>query len=128
MLSLVIAEGRLASLGGYARWRRKTKESICLRKPLHGFRTHFESSGETQAEARWSIGKQRLIECAGIALGLQRALGGAGRRGAALTQLAEEVAERKEGTHFRAVNDIFGRESGIGRSGVMRARIFKGDE
>jgi len=69
------------------------------------FRKHFEASGERKRKhvEHW---KQRLIELLESRL-LQRALGGAGGE-ARLTQLAEEVAERKKDP-FSAVNEILAR-------------------
>src|ERR1700676_1011617 len=69
------------------------------------FRKHFEASGERKRKhvEHW---KQRLVELLESRL-LQRALGGAGGE-ARLTQLAEEVAERKKDP-FSAVNDILKR-------------------
>src|SRR6202171_6127033 len=80
-----------------------------LAETIGKFRKHFEASGERQRKhvEHW---KQRLIELLESRL-LQRALGGAGGE-ARLTQLAEEVAERKKDP-FSAVNDILAR-SGLG--------------
>src|SRR6202023_823538 len=80
-----------------------------LAETIAKFRKHFESSGERKRKhvEHW---KQRLIELLESRL-LQRALGGAGGE-ARLTQLAEEVAERKKDP-FSAVSDILAR-SGLG--------------
>src|ERR1700740_206415 len=80
-----------------------------LAETIAKFRKHFESSGERKRKhvEHW---KQRLVELLESRL-LQRALGGAGGE-ARLTQLAEEVAERKKDP-FSAVNDILAR-SGLG--------------
>jgi LAO/AO transport system kinase len=76
-----------------------------LAETIARFRKHFETSGERKRKhvEHW---KQRLIELLESRL-LQRALGGAGGE-ARLTQLAEEVAERKKDP-FSAVNDILKR-------------------
>src|SRR5712675_3582016 len=76
-----------------------------LAETIGRFRTHFEASGERKRKhvEHW---KQRLIELLESRL-LQRALGGAGGE-ARLTQLAEEVAERKKDP-FSAVSDILAR-------------------
>jgi LAO/AO transport system kinase len=80
-----------------------------LAETIGRFRRHFEASGERKRKhvEHW---KQRLIELLESRL-LQRALGGAGGE-ARLTQLAEEVAERKKDP-FSAVSDILAR-SGLG--------------
>jgi len=80
-----------------------------LAETIARFRLHFESSGERKRKhvEHW---KQRLIELLESRL-LQRALGGAGGE-ARLTQLAEEVADRKKDP-FSAVSDILSR-SGLG--------------
>src|SRR5437899_765871 len=76
-----------------------------LAETIAKFRRHFEASGERKRKhvENW---KQRLIELLESRL-LQRALGGAGAE-ARLTQLAEEVAERKKDP-FSAVSDILAR-------------------
>jgi LAO/AO transport system kinase len=80
-----------------------------LAEAIARFRRHFEASGERKRKhvEHW---KQRLIELLESRL-LQRALGGAGGE-ARLTQLAEEVADRKKDP-FSAVSDILSR-SGLG--------------
>ena len=80
-----------------------------LAETIARFRRHFEASGERKRKhvEHW---KQRLIELLESRL-LQRALGGTVGE-ARLTQLAEEVAERKKDP-FSAVNDILTR-SGLG--------------
>src|SRR5229473_3227115 len=82
-----------------------------LAETIARFRKHFEASGERRRKhvERW---KHRLIELLESRL-LQRALGGAGGE-ARLTQLAEEVAERKIDP-FSAVSDILKR-SGLDES------------
>jgi LAO/AO transport system kinase len=82
-----------------------------LAETIARFRKHFEASGERKRKhvEHW---KQRLIELLESRL-LQRALGGAGGE-ARLTQLAEEVAERRKDP-FSAVNDI------LARSGLDKA-------
>jgi LAO/AO transport system kinase len=69
------------------------------------FRKYLEASGKRKHKhvEHW---KQRLIELLESRL-LQRALGGAGGE-ARLTQLAEEVAERRKDP-FSAVNDLLAR-------------------
>jgi LAO/AO transport system kinase len=76
-----------------------------LAEAIARFRKHFEASGERKRKhvEHW---KQRLIELLESRL-LQRALGGAGGE-ACLTQLAEEVADRKKDP-FSAVSDILAR-------------------
>src|ERR1700674_4766475 len=80
-----------------------------LAETIARFRRHFEASGERKRKhvEHWKL---RLIELLESRL-LQRALGGAGGE-ARLTQLAEEVAERKKDP-FSAVSDILAR-SGLG--------------
>src|SRR5580765_3677266 len=83
----------------------ENKRIDVLAEAIGRFRTHFEASGERKRKhvEHW---KQRLIELLESRL-LQRALGGAGGE-ARLTQLAEEVAERKKDP-FSAVSDILAR-------------------
>jgi LAO/AO transport system kinase len=87
----------------------ESKGMDVLAETIARFRRHFEASGERKRKhvEHW---KQRLIELLESRL-LQRALGGTGGE-ARLTQLAEEVAERKKDP-FSAVNDILTR-SGLG--------------
>ena len=74
------------------------------------FEKHFEASGERKRKhaEHW---KNRLVELLESRL-IERALGGSGGE-ARLTELAEEVAERKKDP-FTAVNEILKR-SGLDR-------------